>query len=113
MSYAIFTVFYGLPLANNNGESRSDSLEEFVESEPHGVYTKYSGGADETPAAFGVPLGNFNECCHHIELSKLQLVPTAKQKSEFRSLFEALSAEEKTLLNQLGEPRVFFLVSTS
>lgn len=113
MSYAIFTVFYGVPLVINNGGGRSASLEEFVESEPNGVYTKYSGSADETPAAFGVPIGQFNECCHHVELRELQLVPTAKQKSEFFALFEALSPSDTAMLNELGEPRVFFLVSTS
>lgn len=84
-----------------------------MESELKGLHTHYSGGADETPAAFGVRLGEFNECCHHVEVNLLKLEATTEQMQEFQDLFKELPAEDKKLLLDLGDPRVFFLVSSS
>lgn len=111
MSYAIFTIYYGFPLSNQLG--RSSDLSDLVEFEPEGLHTHYSGSADYTPAAFGVRLGEFNECCHHVEVDLLKLVATKEQLAEFQDLFKALSAEDRTLLLKLGDPRVFFLVNSS
>lgn len=113
MSYAIFTVCYGLPLSSGLGRDRSTALRKLIEREPDGLIVKYTGSASETPAAFGVRLGGFNECCHHVELSQLPMVPTDQQKKEYAALFAALSARDQAVLQTLGEPRTFFLVSSS
>ena len=113
MSYAIFTIVYGFPLANVEDDNRSSELEDFVDRCPDGVETRYSGSAIQIPAAFGLVLGQFDECDHHIEISSLTLIPTSKQLATFHRLFEALPLEDQHLLNTLGFPRTFFLVSTS
>lgn len=112
MSYAIFTVYYGIPLST--GRRRSTKMHDFIENGSEGVHTHYSGSADEEPAAFGVNLkAGFDECCHHVELSDIPLAPTEKQKKEFDALFKALSAEDQAIVKTAGEPRIFFLASTS
>lgn len=111
MSYAIFTVFYGLPLTSRTG--RSTGQHKFVDREPDGLHTMYSGSATDTPAAFGVKIGGFTECCHHVELASLPLVATQAQKNEYQALFEALSPRDKDVLKDLGDARVFFLVGSS
>lgn len=111
MSYAIFTVFYGLPLTSRTG--RTTAQHKFIDREPNGLHTTYSGSATDTPAAFGINLGGFTECCHHVELEQINLLATQQQKNEYKALFEALSQRDKDVLKDLGEPRVFFLVGTS
>lgn len=111
MSYAIFTIFYGLPLMTRDG--RGKQLAKFVDRAGKGVHTMYSGSASETPAAFGVSLGDFTDCCHHVEASRLPMQASPAQKQEYQNVFNALSPNEQELLKSLGEPRVFFLVGSS
>ncbi len=113
MSYAIFTVCYGLPLSNGLGRDRSVALRKLIDREPDGLFTMYSGSASETPAAFGVRLGGFNECCHHVDLAQIPTAPTEQQKKDYTALFAALSPRDQDVLRTLGEPRVFFLASSS
>lgn len=111
MSYAIFTIFYGLPLMPKEG--RGKQLRKFVDRDGEGVHTTYSGSASDSPAAFGVSIGGFTECCHHVEASRLPMVATDQQKAQYQALFDALTPQEQALLKDLGEARVFFLVGTS
>jgi hypothetical protein len=110
MSYARFTVMYGIPLHGN--DPRSADVEDLIEN-LEGMYCPYSGSADESPAAFGVKLDDFDECSPYIDLAQLNLVPSPAQLKEFQKVWDALETEEKELLAQFGEPRVFFLASTS
>ena len=110
MSYAILTIYYGVPISTKNG--RSSALHKFVDLAPDGLHTTYNGSSSP-PAAFGVSLGGFNECCHHVNIDQLSLVPTSEQKKQFNALFDALSQRNQELLNELGGPRVFFLVGAS
>lgn len=112
--YAIATVFYGVPLNSNEAEiPKSSLLEEAIEEEQDGFTQLYSGGSNCVPSAFGVQLSEFDECCHHIDISTLQLSPTAEQVTEYKRLYEALEPELQKELEVYGEPRVFILWSTS
>ena len=103
---------YGIPLHGQGRQRRSDEVNELIEN-IHGVYSPYSGNADENPAGFGVKLDGFDECESFINVADLNLVPTAEQLQEFQALWDALEAEEQALISQYGEPRVFFLTSSS
>lgn len=114
--YAIVNVVYGVPLHSVLGldDSWSEELEELIESQEEGFLTPYSGSGDEMPAAFGVSIGEFDEACHHVELSKLRLKPTNTEDEEFTKLWERLEPViQKEITDKFGEPRVFFLWSTS
>lgn len=113
MSYAIFTVFYGIPLEAPDTGPFPDSVGEAQDMELPGFHRQYSGHAQVTPACFGVELDQFDECDHHINLSSLTLAPTSEQVTEFQTLFDALDPEVREGLQKFGEPRVFFLTSTS
>ena len=113
MSYAIFTVCYGLPLSSGQDRARSVALRKLIEREPAGLFTMYSGSASEVPAAFGIRLGGFDECCHHVDLAQIQTNPTEQQKKDYSALFAALSTRDQEVLKSLGEPRIFFLASSS
>lgn len=112
--YAIATVFYGLPLNSNDTEiAKSPLLEENIEDESAGFNRLYSGGSNCEPTAFGIELSEFDEGCHHVELSDLKLEPTKAQYDEFTKLYNALEPELQEELKVYGEPRVFILWSTS
>ena len=110
MSYACFTVMYGIPLHSN--QERTAEVEELIEN-LEGMFSPYSGSADESPAAFGIKLDGFDECSPFIDLAQLTLVPTPAQLDEFQKVWASLEPEEQKLISQFGEPRVFFLTSTS
>lgn len=115
--YGIAQIIYGVPLvANEDGDSpkeKFDVLAEAIEDESDGFLSYYSGAADESPAAFGVELGQFDECCAYIDVSTLPLDPTPGQMAEYSQLLEAQEPEVRKALESLGSPRVFFLWSTS
>jgi hypothetical protein len=134
MTYAIFTVYYGVPLdpdkrgqaalilAENDPDfedvaDADDSdlrgyLEEYVDGMA-GFHREYDGSASDYPMAFGVELDGFDECEHHIELSSLKLQVTDDQKAQYQKQYDALQPEYKKVVDVFGEPRVFFLVSSS
>ena len=112
MTYAIFTVMYGVPLSSDT-TSRSELIEDLIEIDPTGLHAMYSGCASENPAGFGVVLDAFDEAGHHVELSALKLIPTAEQIEEYNHLFSTLSEEFQGAVKEYGNPRVFFLISTS
>jgi hypothetical protein len=114
MSYAIFSPIYGVPLKSTRGKSNlSDELKDMVESEAAGIIAKYSGSGD-MPLAFGVDLdADFDECTHHLELSKLKLTASLDQVKKFDDLFAGLTQELKDEILTYGPPRVFILVSSS
>jgi len=88
-----------LPLAESKGEV--------------GFNSPYSGSSDTLPGSFGVILDAFDEACHHIELSDLCLQPTEEQKAAYQATWNALPEALRADLAVYGEPRVFFLWSTS
>lgn len=115
--YAIGQIIYGLPLVANEDEDspqeRFEILAEACQEECDGFLSYYSGASDESPAAFGVELGQFDECCAYIEAASLPLVPTPEQVAEYARLLDAQEPEVRKALENLGAPRVFFLWSTS
>lgn len=115
MSYAIATIIYGLPLVSNDFEdlNYSEELNEALENDDAGFHRFYSGGSNVDPAAFGVILGEFDEGCAYVDAHRLPLAPTPEQISEYVKLREPLSVALNEELDTYGEPRVFFLWSTS
>jgi hypothetical protein len=114
--YAIAQVIYGIPLNSNNyfeDNRQSADLDLALENADPGFLRYYSGGADVPPSAFGIELSSFDEACHHVDLSSLVLEPTDAQHSEFAHLLEALEPALREEVLSYGEPRVFFLWSTS
>jgi hypothetical protein len=110
--YCIFTVVYGIPCHNNErSHVRSELIEEQAECESDGFFSPYSGKGD-TPIAFGIGLGEFDEACHHVEMFSVP-TPTPAQMGEFKKLYDALEPEVKAALDQYGAPRVFFLAGSS
>ena len=88
-------------------------VEEVIHEERDGFLSYYSGGSGASPVGFGVEIGEFDEACAYVDVNTLPLVPTEEQKSQYQALFNGLNAEETELLKSCGEPRVFFLWSTS
>lgn len=133
MSYAIFDIFYGVPLtpskravaarvlAKSDPEAADlpdDELDAFgylaeVVDRINGFHTRYSGHASDIPMAFGVRLSEFDECKHDINVSSLKLVATDEIKAEYKALYDSLDAAHQTVVDTFGEPHVFFLTSTS
>lgn len=114
--YAIPVVIFGLPLHTNERKQveHSEALESALETDDAGFITYYSGGSDVAPQAFGVELCQFDEACHHVNVSTLVLKPNAKEKKTFNSLWASLSDElRKELTTNYGTPRVFILWTTS
>lgn len=115
--YAMVDVIYGIPLNKNNGISiqRSDELEEAIEAEVLGMICPYSGADIEySPTAFGISIGGFDEGEHHTEVSSIRMIPTENEINDFNVMFSALDpAVQGEIKETYGEPRVFFLWSTS
>lgn len=112
MSYACFSVIYGVPLMPKS-KRRTVELEDFIEDRAPGVIKEYSGSSNPIPAAFGIELDSFDECAPYIDIDSLSLKPTAEHLAKYSALVSALTEEEQDLLKPFGEPRVFFLTSTS
>lgn len=115
MSYAIFTTYFGIPLNSNTSHEdaeRPACLEDLIEGDGPGVHIRYSSGSD-TPVAFGVRLGEFDECCHHLEVTDVVTTITPAQMQEFHDLYNALDQEVRDAMQVYGEPRMFILVSSS
>lgn len=114
--YAIFEIIYGIPLhKNDQTETKwSKELEDAIDNEEDGFHTYYSGGSDCIPAVFGIEIGEFDEACHHVELNGLTITPSQKHRLEFDVLIKTLSKTLHTeLAEKYGQPRVFFLATTS
>lgn len=120
MTYAIVNVMYGVPLAGSSPSyERPDELSDWIEDEAVGdvrdcgVHTFYSGCSDIVPAAWGVPLKSFNECVHHTDgVDKLTAVPE-DVKARVDHAYANLDPDARKMLEPFGQPRVFFLWSTS
>lgn len=115
MTYAIATPIYGIPVGHNDWHSvnMSEELELMFAQEAPGIIMMYSGGG-ETPRAFGVEAGKeINECCHHMEISALVTEVKPAVKKKFDELWEALDDSIKKELLTYGNPRLFYLWSTS
>lgn len=125
--YTIANVVYGIPLhRNDEGEFSatmssfdededmwSTELAEAIDREDPGFMVTYRGG-DTPSVAFGVKLGEFDEACHHTEVSTLTLTPSHEQMDEFNNLFNDLSDEVRAEINaKFGQPRVVFLWDAS
>lgn len=109
--YCIVQIMYGVPLEGvQEGTHLSDILED---GDTEGLHTYYSGGGDETPAAFGVEIGTFDEANFSIDVSSLALTATPQQIQEYQRMFAALPSEIQSEVKKRGEPRVFFLFTTS
>jgi hypothetical protein len=113
--YAIAQVIYGIPLNDNNGiVEQSEKLEYAIEDHDPGFLTFYSGHGEAIPSAFGIAVDEFDEACHHVDLSKLRLVPMQTDQDAFQELWDQLDEELKTeITTKYGTPRMFFLWSTS
>jgi len=115
MSYAIFTVMYGVPL-NSNGwgeDERTTEFEEFIDSDGPGLVTPYSGNGSVPPCGFGIVLDQFDEARHHIDLSTLTLAPTGQQLKQYEILLNEIPDEVREEFTKYGPPRVFFLTGSS
>ena len=112
MSYAVFNSIYGIPL-DTDEIMISSELAILIEDEEPGFITMYSGSGS-TPQAFGVNLEqSFDECSHHIEMSEILTTVTPEQIQEYQELFDAQDDNIKAELLDIGEPRLFLLVSSS
>jgi hypothetical protein len=113
MSYAIGNIIYGIPLDLDEEDLPEDHiLREAVDGEYDGFLSYYSGSGD-IPAAFGVEIDSFDECCFSIDISSLRLAPTDAQLRQYERLLEHVDQEVKAELEKFGEPRTFILWSTS
>ncbi len=115
--YSIANIIYGIPLNSNDSYSDTESSEELSElafSDEDGFLRYYSGSADVDPLAFGIRIDEFDEACHHVDLSTLKLVPTDAELLEYNRLWNTLDiAIQEEITENYGTPRVFFLWSTS
>lgn len=115
--YAMAHMIYGYPLVTNDQEpsprARLPRVDDALDEEMAGFLTYYSGAADETPAAFGIRLGRFDEACAFVPIAEIPLAPTEDQRTEFQRLLEALPSDLQGDLRGLGEPSVFLLWATS
>lgn len=124
--YSITNVIFGIPL-NTPGDGdpktsayrlpnpdKSDELElALADEQPEGFYSFYHGGSDIGPHAFGVLLGAFDECHHHLDVDKLTLKATPAQIAEFNQMLADLDDDLRKEVEAYGEPRTFLLFSTS
>lgn len=120
--YAIVNVMYGVPLNSNEWPSPvewSAGFEEYIEEaqdekDADGFYLPYSGAGDTRPGTFGICLGEFDEACHHVDISDLKLVPTAAQLKKYKNLWDKLPKEIRSEITvKYGDPRTHLLWSTS
>ena len=114
--YAIANIIYGIPLISNEIPSieLSDELKEIIEDDDtDGILSFYSGSGDNTPAAFGILLGQFDEACAYTDISKLKLTPIKEDIDQFEMLFNNLSNSLKIEIASISKPFVFFLWSNS
>lgn len=115
--YSIVNVVYGYPLVSNDLEESSPKelpgVSEALAEEQPGFLAYYSGATEDTPSAFGIDLGQFDEACAYVVLSDLHTAPTDEQKAEFQELLAALDHELQATLRAMGDPSVFLLWSTS
>ncbi len=108
------TPVYGIPLSHKYGEPwLSSELTYLFTTESPGAIALYSGGG-ESPRAFGITAGDeIDECTHHTEMYEFTLEPTPEIVEQFNQLFAALDPELQEEIKQFGEPRLFYLWSSS
>ena len=75
-----------------------------------GFIKPYSGNSH--PYAFGIIIDGF-EAISNILISSLTLEVTEAQKSEFQQLINDLDDDIKHKIEQIGQPQLFILWSTS
>lgn len=97
------------PYSRSDGDGK---ISKCVYSVP-GFLSEYcSSGGD--PLAFGVVLGQFDEACHHIELSDLSVFEIDPvQKQLVNSVYTKLPDDIKQYVKKNGPPRLFMLRSSS
>lgn len=116
MSYAILTPYYGIPL--NDGEQFdapefSKKLEKLRSKPAKGFVRTYRQGED-SGGAFAVQAGEeLTECCNHLEMSELTLDVPSELIDKFTKLYDKLDDVIKKELEPFGEPRLFYLWSSS
>ena len=114
--YSIGNIIYGVPLNRNQYNYKQPLIiERAIEDEIPGFLSYYNGGGGDIPSAFGIEIGEFDCCCHHTELTSLTLKPTVEQVAQFNTLLanKDISDKLRDAILQFGEPRVFFLWSSS
>lgn len=108
---------YGIPLhrnEDNEGSEHSEEFKAFIEDfEGHGIESPYSGAGNISPCGFGITMGGFDDACHHVEVSELQLTPSPEQLVDYLNLVKNIPTEILEEFNGFGPARVFFLASTS
>lgn len=112
--YTIFKVVYGVPLNKNDTKTKwSKELEDALDNQAEGFLTYYSGAGDTVPAAFGIELDEFDDACHHVELLELITKPAWPQWQLYGELFAQQTPKMQKEIAKYGQPRVFFLFTTS
>lgn len=118
--YAIGQIIYGVPLCSNDFHAQhpatdeNNPISEAVDNEEAGFLAYYSGSAEVSPYAFGVELGQFDECCSYVSVRNLPLQPTQEQRDQYQALYDQQPQEIKAVLDCIvQEPEVFILWSTS
>lgn len=113
--YTIATIIYGLPLHYSGWDDveYSDELDAAIQWDTEGFHQFYSGSAPQSPTAFGVLLGEFNECSPYVDIASLTILPSIEQVEKYNQLWDSLSEELKIELTTFGVPRSFILWSTS
>jgi hypothetical protein len=116
MTYALMTPYYGIPLSNNQDEPElSDELMRLrdEDDEDVGFVSMYRQG-DDSGGAFGVRAGDsIDECCNHTELYELTIHPAPEIVERFNQIYAALDPNIQDEIKQFGEPRLFYLWSSS
>jgi hypothetical protein len=115
--YTIVDVVYGIPLNRNNEEppDRSLALDGVIDDEVLGIINpNRKDDLNGKPIAFGIVIDGFDEDCHHTEGTSVRMVPSEGEIKDFNDMFAALDpAVQQEMKEKYGEPRVFFLWSTS
>lgn len=113
--YAIFKIIYGHPITEKeygDEDFELNPMPHLFEDEEDGFLTYYSGAGAGIPRAFGVELGEFDECSFTYP-DQLKLAPTAEQEEQYKDAYDALPVVAMEVIDRLGPPRVFFLPTTS
>lgn len=113
MSSSIAVLMYGIPLISdgtNQSPLENEVIFAAVESYLPGIVTGYSGWADETPTAFGIRVETLKSISPYSRLPEINLNDLDLQ---YKNLLENTPEEFRKELEELGQPHVFVLWTTT
>ncbi len=113
MSSSIAVLMYGIPLISdgtNQSPLENEVIFAAVEGGLPGIITGYSGWADETPTAFGIRVETLKSISPYSRLPEINLDNLDQQ---YKHLLESTPEDFCTEIEELGQPYVFVLWTTT